>query len=113
MILIGHLSASQCLVVSDSLLCPWTAARQAPLSMGFLRQEYWSELPFPPSGDLPDPGINPHFLHCRQTLYPLSRLGSPFILIINPIWCRIIIVLLQVNESGFRCAKKLDDKARK
>ena len=59
MILIGHLSASQCLVVSDSLLCPWTAARQAPLSMGFLRQEYWSELPFPPSGDLPDPGIKP------------------------------------------------------
>ena len=36
---------------------PWTVARQAPLSMGFLRQEYWSGLPFPPPGDLPDPGI--------------------------------------------------------
>ena len=34
-------------------------ARQAPLSMGFLRQEYWSGLPFPPPGDLPDPGIEP------------------------------------------------------
>ena len=39
-------------------LCdPWTVARQAPLSMGFSRQEYWSALPFPSPGDLPDPGI--------------------------------------------------------
>ena len=37
----------------------WAAARQAPLSMGFSRQEYWSELPFPPPGDLPDRGIEP------------------------------------------------------
>ena len=35
----------------------WTAARQAPLSMGFSRQEYWSGLPFPSPGDLPNPGI--------------------------------------------------------
>ena len=38
---------------------PWTAACQAPLSMGFSRQECWSGLPFPPPGDLPDPGIEP------------------------------------------------------
>ena len=38
---------------------PWTVARQAPLSMGFPRQEYWSGLPFPPPADLPDPGIEP------------------------------------------------------
>ena len=38
---------------------PRTVASQAPLSMGFSRQEYWSGLPFPPSGDLPDPGIEP------------------------------------------------------
>ena len=37
----------------------WTVARQAPLSMGFSRQEYWRGLPFPPPGDLPDPGIKP------------------------------------------------------
>ena len=37
----------------------WTAALQAPLSMGFSRQEYWSGLPCPPPGDLPDPGIKP------------------------------------------------------
>ena len=38
---------------------PWTVACQAPLSMGFSRQEYWSGLPFPSPGDLPDPGIEP------------------------------------------------------
>ena len=36
---------------------PWTITYQAPLSMGFSRQEYWSGLPFPPPGDLPDPAI--------------------------------------------------------
>ena len=38
---------------------PWTVARQAPWSMGFSRQEYWSGLPCSPPGDLPDPGIEP------------------------------------------------------
>ena len=38
---------------------PWTVAHQAPLSMEFSRQEYWSGLPFPTPGDLPDPGIKP------------------------------------------------------
>ena len=38
---------------------PWTIAYQVPLSMGFSRQECWSGLPFPSSGDLPDPGIEP------------------------------------------------------
>ena len=37
----------------------WTIANQAPLSMGFPKQEYWSGLPFPSPGDLPDPGIEP------------------------------------------------------
>jgi len=51
-----------CVTVAQS--CPplcnlWTMARQAPLSVGFPRQEYWSGLPFPPPGDLPDPGIEP------------------------------------------------------
>ena len=42
-----------------TLVTPWTVACQAPLSMGFSRQEYWSWLPFPSPGDLPDPGIEP------------------------------------------------------
>ena len=43
--------------VSESLVTPWTVACHDPLSLGFFRQEYWSELPFPPPGDLPDSGI--------------------------------------------------------
>ena len=48
-----------CSVTSWSFAAPWTVACQAPLSMRFPRQEYWIGLPFPPSGDLLDPGIQP------------------------------------------------------
>ena len=47
-------------VVSDSA-APWTVAYRASLSTGFSRQEYWSGLPFPPPGDLPNPGIERMF----------------------------------------------------
>ena len=49
---------------------------QAPLSMGFSRQEYWSGLPFPSPGNLPTQVSNPGLSHCRQTLYHLSHQGS-------------------------------------
>ena len=42
-----------------TLVILWTVACQAPLSIGFFRQEYWNGLPCPPSGDVPDPGIEP------------------------------------------------------
>ena len=42
-----------------TLVIPWAGAHQAPLSMGFSRQKYWSGLPFPSPGDLPHPGIKP------------------------------------------------------
>ena len=51
---------------------PWTVARQVPLSMGFSRQEYWSGLPCPPPGDLPNSGIEPLSL----TLPVLAGSGS-------------------------------------
>ena len=51
---------------------PWTVARQALLSMEFSRQEYWSGLPFPTPGDLPNPGTEPGLLHCRPILYHCS-----------------------------------------
>ena len=51
------LSFSQ--IMSDSFAMPRIVACQAPLSIGFPRQEYWSQLPFPSPGDLPDPGIEP------------------------------------------------------
>ena len=49
-----------------TLVTLWTVALQAPLSMGFCRQEYYSGLPSPPPGDLPDPGIEPmsHYVSC-------------------------------------------------
>ena len=62
-------------VVSDSAT-PWTVAHQAPLSIGFSRQEYWSWLPCPPPGALPDQGLNRGLLWCRQILYHLSYQGS-------------------------------------
>ena len=53
-----HVCMLSCSVISNSLP-PWTAAHQAPLSIGLSRQEHWSGMPFPPPGDLPDPGIEP------------------------------------------------------
>ena len=50
---------SACSVASDSFVTPWTVAHQAPLSVGFPRQEYWRGLPFPSLGDLLDPGVEP------------------------------------------------------
>ena len=64
----GALVAKSCL----TLATPWTVDHQAPLSMNFSRQGYWSGLPFPFPGDLPDPGIEPGF-----DLYQLSYQGSP------------------------------------
>ena len=64
-------------VVSDSLATPWTVAHQAPLSVGFSRQDYWSGLPCPSPGDLPYPVIEPGSPHCRQILYHLSYQASP------------------------------------
>ena len=43
----------------ELFVTPWTVAHRTPLSMGFLRQEYWSRLSFPSPGDLPEPGIKP------------------------------------------------------
>ena len=59
---------------------PWTVASQAPLSMGFSRQEYWGALPCPLQGIYPTQGSNLCLLHCRQFLYLLSHQGSPTIL---------------------------------
>ena len=69
---------------------PWTVARQAPLFIGFSREEYWSELPFLSPGGLPDPGIEPCFLslHCQGDSLPLHHLGSPSYLVYN---CKIIL----------------------
>ena len=60
-----------------TLVTPWAVAHQAPLSMGFSKQEYWSGLPFPAPGDLPDPGIKPRS-PALQAVSLLSELpGKP------------------------------------
>ena len=59
---------------------PWTVAHQSPLSMGFSRQEYWSGLPFPAPGNLPNPGIEPASVASpalQADSLPLSHWGSP------------------------------------
>ena len=83
-------------VIRHSLLCisrsvlsnsatPRAIARQAPLSMGFSRQEYWSGLPFPSPGDLPNPVIKlASLLHCGRILYCLGRQGSSIHYYISP-----------------------------
>ena len=71
------------LVVSDSVT-PWTAARQAPLSMGFSRQEYWSGFPLPPPEDLPDLGMelaSPSAPALQAGSLPLSYQGSSLIIL--------------------------------
>jgi len=67
-------------VVSDSSVTLWTVARQAPLSMGFSWQEYWSGLPFPSPGDLPDSGTelpSPESPAMKGRLFTAEPLGKP------------------------------------
>ena len=56
---------------------PWTVAHQAPLSMEFSKQEYWSRLPFPSTGDLPNLGTESGSPALQVDSLPLSHLGSP------------------------------------
>ena len=62
-----------------TLATPWTVACQAPLTMGFSRQEYWSELPFPSPGHLPNPGIEPESPALQADSLPTELRGKPFI----------------------------------
>ena len=79
------------------LATPWTVARQAPLSMGFPRQGYFSGLPSPSPGDLPDPGIKPTSPEfCRQILYHWATREGPIltegqiISNLHQLWCQIV-----------------------
>ena len=74
---------SECSLVSDSAT-PWTVAHQAPLPMGFPRQEYWSGLPFPTPRNLPDSRIKLTpllFLILEGDSLPLAPLGKPTLVI--------------------------------
>ena len=69
----GGLVTKLCL----TLKTPWTIACKAPLSKGFPRQEYWSELPFPSPGDLPNPGIEPRSPALQADSLPTELQGKP------------------------------------
>ena len=64
--------------MSDSLI-PCTATHQAPLSLGFSRQEYWSGLPFSSPGDLPNPGVEPGSPELQADSLPYEPPGKPTI----------------------------------
>ena len=64
-------------VESDSLQLRETVAHQAPLFMGFPRQEYWSGLPFPSPGSLPDPGIKPVSPASAGRIFTIEPPGNP------------------------------------
>ena len=58
---------------------PWTIVHQAPPSMGFSRQEYWSGLPFPSLGNLPNPGIEPRSPALQEDTLTPEPPGKPYI----------------------------------
>ena len=93
---LSHLSRVQLFVTL------WTVAYQAPLSTGFSRQESWSELPFPPPGDLPDPGIKPVSLVAPAVAgrLPPAPLGKPLRLMQTWLWLMLL--------SGLRTHKHLE-----
>ena len=102
-----------CLVAKLSFPTPWTVACQAPLSMGFPRQEYWSGLPFPPPGDLSDPGIKTLSPALAGIFLPLSYQGtgtkSTSTLILNsqsPEWQKINAYCLHYPVCGIVIASR-------
>ena len=104
---------SSCSVVSNSSWPHGLVALQARLSMEFSRQEYWSGLPFPPPGDLPDPEIKPMtHVSCigRWVVYHQHCLGNynvGFIFSINGVFSKVLKVYLKIliqpeQDDGFK-----------
>ena len=82
---------------------PWTLAHQAPLSMVFSRQEYWSGLPCPSPGDLPNPGIKPTSLASpgigRQILYHCTTWEASQFIILNQLKYKSLLSKCYVVQS--------------
>ena len=88
----------------------WTVAHQGPLSLGFSGQEHWSGLPFPPPGDLPDPGIEPRSPALQTDSLLMSHWESPYIQDVNPLFLKyfanvfshfVICVLIMLKLGSF------------
>ena len=81
-----HTHTHECIQSCLTLCNPWTVAHQAPLSMEFSGQEYWSGLPFPSPGDLPNPGIVPAPLASPALaggFFTTAHLGSPLTVLLR------------------------------
>ena len=65
--------------MSDTFATPWTVALQAPLPMGFPRQEYWDGWPFPSPGDLPDSGTEPASPGLAAIFFTAEPSGKPYL----------------------------------
>ena len=104
-----NVKVTKMLVMSDTFLSPWTVACQAALSMEFSRQGYWSGLPFPPPGDLPDPGIKSgssalqaDSLPSEPTEKPLQwimgcKLEMPTLFLFWGLWNQIALTVAHVS----------------
>ena len=88
-----------CLVTKSCLtLCnPMYVAHQAPLSMGFLRQEYWSGLSFPSPGDLPDPGIESRSCALADGFFTTEPLESPQIIMLDTVNTVCVSIISEQN----------------
>ena len=85
----------------------WTVAHQALLSMGFSRQEYWSGLPFPSPGDLPDAGIKPRSSALRAASLPSEPPGKPKNTGVGSLSLLQGIILTQDSNQGLRHCRQI------
>ena len=83
-------------IISDSFMTLWVAAHQAPLSMEFSKQDYWSGLPCPTPGDLPDPRIEPSLPVSQVDFLPIEPPESPYI-------CLCVYVYIYIYIYGCVC----------
>ena len=98
-------------VVPNFLATPWTVTLQAPLSVEFSRQEYWSGLPFPSPGDLPDPGMEPMSSALAGEFFTTEPPGKSFSSnYLTPLWkiswpcnygCQCSVCFFTINITHF------------
>ena len=91
--------------MSYSFATPWTVALQAPLFMGFLRQESWSRLLFPSPGDLPDPGMEPASPALAGRFFTTKSPGKPDWILEESITCLFIHSLLNFRHWNRKLAR--------
>ena len=94
-----YFTCCQAANIAGSFVTPWTVAPEATLSMGFSRQEYWSGLPFPSPGDIPNPGAEPGSPELQADSLP-SHQGSP-IHLLETMW--FLEPLDEKHSSGVVC----------